>query len=134
MRRSRSKLGKIVTFIVFTFIGYQYQDFALENARVLFDVYPSMQTYLEMTSYSSGLKTYISENSQMPNDLSEWLNLNFTVKTGKEPGVDYFDTPYEGDEDEEDYYIIRSCGRDIDCYTEDDLKITIMPVDDGFDY
>ncbi len=133
MRRRRSKLGKIVTFVVFTVLGYQYQDIALKHAQVLYDVYPLMQTYLEMTSYSSRLNSYISENGEMPFDLPEWLNQNFTVKTGKEPGVDYFDTPYEGSEDEEDY-VLRSCGRDTYCETEDDLKVALLRIEDESDF
>ncbi len=133
MRRGRSTFSKLVTLAVLSFIGYQYQDIALENAKTLQDVTPLIRTYVEMTSYSSGLKTYISENGQMPWDLTDWLNQNFTVKTSKEPGMDYFGTSYQGD-DIEGAYILRSCGRDTVCYTKDDLKVTIMQNKDPFEF
>ncbi len=133
MIRGRSTFSKLVTLAVISFIGYQYHDIALENVKVLRDVFPLIQTYVEMTSYTSSLKTYISEKGEMPWDLPEWLNQNFTVKTGKEPGVDYFNTYYEGDESD-GKYILRSCGRDTVCHTEDDLNVTIMSIPDSFEF
>ena len=49
----------------------------------------------------------------------------FKTKTGKDPCLDFFNTPYEGDI-VDNVYILRSCGRDLYCYTEDDLIVSII--------
>ena len=123
------KIGKIITIVILSFLLYQYQDIALESARVLMDLYPLIQTHMEMSAYSSQISGHISESGDVPEDLSGWLGRNFNIKADKKPGEDFFGTPYRVTE-EDGEHIFRSCGRDEECYTDDDL---IISLDGGMD-
>ncbi|MGA1869364.1 MAG: hypothetical protein ACMUJM_12560 [bacterium] len=118
------KIGKIITLVILAFLLYQYHEIALENARMLIDLYPLMQTYMEMSSYASQIASYVTENGEAPEDLSVWLGRNFNIKGDKDPGEDFFGTPYMVTE-EDGEHIFRSCGRDGECHTEDDLVVTL---------
>jgi xanthosine utilization system XapX-like protein len=106
-------------------LGYQYQDAALHHLRVLYDIYPVAQTYIEMSSYRSGLVAQVKSGGSLPPDLRSWLNDSYTTATKDEPGSDYFGTPYRASYDDRGHAQLRSCGRDRRCHSSDDL---IMPL------
>ncbi len=118
-------MAKLVTFATIGALGYQYQDAALHQLRVLYDIYPVAQTYIEMSSYRSGLVTQMKSGGSLPPDLRAWLNHSYTTVTKDEPGIDYFGTPYRASYDDRGRAQLRSCGRDRRCHSSDDL---IMPL------
>jgi hypothetical protein len=118
-------IGKWVTFSIVGALGYQYQNAALHHLRVLYDIYPVSQTYMEMTSYRGGLATWVRTEGSLPRDLRSWLNGNYRTTSKDDAGIDYFGTPYRGDYDDRGRAQIRSCGRDRRCHNSDDL---IMPL------
>ncbi len=118
-------VGKIVTLGIVMALGYQYQNAVVHHLRVLYDIYPVAQTYMEMTSYRSGLHAWVKTEGSLPRDLRGWLNDSYSMAVKDDASVDYFGTPYQGDYDRRGRARLRSCGRDRRCHSSDDL---ILPL------
>ena len=118
------RLGKLVALVIILALLYHYLDLIQASTKNLSGIYPSVVTYMEMFSYSSGLRTYVTDNNELPPDLPEWLDANFLPKAGKRCSEDYFGKKYRGGREIDTFYI-RSCGFDRRCNTKDDLVLNI---------
>ncbi|RMF11661.1 MAG: hypothetical protein D6761_13835 [Candidatus Dadabacteria bacterium] len=122
------KLGKLVSLGVMVGLGWQHQEMVRKQAELITNVMPLVQTYVEMESMKGRLASWLeSNNYYWPRDVRALLNSEFKSSSGGEVGVDFFGAPYEGDyQGPDDFPVLRSCGPDLTCGTDDDLVMKIF--------
>jgi hypothetical protein len=119
-------LGKLITAGTLVGLGWQQQELLLAQAKRLSEAYPAIRTYVEMSSYRTGLAAYMAaEEGRVPPDLGTWLNETYSSNVKQDAGVDFFGTPYTL-ERESARVILRSCGADRSRGTDDDLVVVVF--------
>lgn len=88
---------------------------------------PRMKTTMDMEGYEDNLVAYIEREGRPPRDLQAWMDDNFTAKGPDQPASrDRYGTLYQVQRDSErGIYVLRSCGPDRACSTEDDITVDL---------
>lgn len=120
-------IGKIIALVVFGGLAWQHQAAVRQHASFVVNLPAILQTQIEMESFRSPVAIYLNDNfMRWPADLPQWLRDHFSGGVG-DLGSDSFDELYEADYDERDGLpILRSCGPDRECWTDDDLVMRIF--------
>lgn len=109
--------------ILLAIIAGQYAGALTRHLGFLGRLYPVTLTQMEMSSYRAQLQLYLDgHDNRWPDDLSAWLRASFMAIGDKDPAVDRFGTPYVADDDF-GRPVLRSCGPDRACPTDDDLVL-----------
>ena len=120
-------MKKLVVLLVVVGVGWLFREplgNLLDSVKALG---PKFKTEMDMRGYEDDLVTYIERQGQPPGDLSGWLDETFPPKgPGQPSSQDRYGTPYRVDRDRsEGLYVLRSCGPDRQCHTEDDLTLEL---------
>lgn len=116
-------MKKLVVLLVLVALGWFFRaplGDLMDRARGLG---PKMKTEMDMRGYEDALVAFIEREGRPPGDLEGWLDRNFSPKGPDQPASrDRYGTPYQVNRDgERGIYVLRSCGPDRQCGTEDDL-------------
>lgn len=120
------KAGKLITLVVLGFLAWQHQAM-LRDQLVLIRSLPDVtNTYMEMRNYRIRLARYKEENGgALPTNIRQWLDQHFETDRKARPSVDYFGEPYRLERPHMRTPVLRSCGPDRRCRTEDDLLMEV---------
>lgn len=113
--------GKLVTLGVIGLLAWQHQEAVKPYLGDLATAVPTVRAFLEMRSYEPALRKQIADESRPPRDLSAWLDERFPPKGGRPASQDLFGNPYRVERDRTLGWVLRSCGPDAVCHTDDDL-------------
>ncbi|MGD2068677.1 MAG: hypothetical protein PVI57_08405 [Gemmatimonadota bacterium] len=90
---------------------------------------PRVRTEMDMRGYRDGLVAFLERRKEPPGDLSRWLDERIEPHGDGQPAsLDRYGNPYRVTLDRQrDVYVLRSCGPDGVCMTEDDLTVDLVP-------
>ena len=113
--------GRLVAFAVVILLGWQQQASIAAHLGPLENAVPRVRSFLEMRRYVAELEPVLEEEGRPPEDLAAWLDDRFLPEGGRPASIDPFGLPYRVDRDRSLGWVLRSCGPDGACLTEDDL-------------
>jgi hypothetical protein len=119
--------GKLLAVAVILFLGWQQQTAIAAHLGPLQYAVPRVRTYLEMNRYESELKLMLQRGEQPPRNISAWLDERYLPELGRPASRDLFGNLYRLDRDRTHGWVLRSCGPDALCLTEDDLIKPLQP-------
>jgi hypothetical protein len=119
--RPNNRWGHLVALVVIGALAWQHAELVARQLGLARELLPVLRTRMEMTTYRQRLSEELPASGlrESPAGLRTWLDSSFRG-SAKEPGVDYFGTPYRLEIAGESRRI-RSCGPDRRCDTNDDL-------------
>jgi len=121
-------LGKAAIAALLGIGAVSQQDKIADGLDGAMEVLPIVKSVGELESYAPTIRKMkkLAEiegyGFSFGGDFSSWLNANFEVSNDKDPGIDFFGTRYQANMEGEEW-ILRSCGPDKSCHSEDDLKV-----------
>lgn len=91
-------------------------------------VVPRVRTEMDMRGYKEPLRVHFERKGGPPNDVAAWLDENNPPESPGQPASqDRYGNEYQLTRDRESgNYVLRSCGADGECYTEDDILVDIV--------
>ena len=121
-------MNKLVVLIVLLAVGWFFREpleGLWEQAK---GVVPRVQTEMDMRGYKDGLIAHIDRRGSPPEDLAHWLDENNPPKSPDQlSSNDRYGNPYQITRDRErNIHVLRSCGADGQCYTEDDITVDLV--------
>ena len=121
-------LGKLLTLGIIGMLAWQHQEQIEPYLDDLGSAVPTMRTFMEMRSYEPLVQEYMQDNRRPPRDFGALLEEHYPPKGDRPASLDLFGSPYVLERAREHGLVIRSCGPDGACHTEDDL---IVPVEEA---
>lgn len=120
------KVGKLVTLLVLGALAWQHQTMLRNQVDLILSVPDLTNTYMEMRTYRIRLARFKEENGgALPSNFRSWVDRNFDTDRKASPTVDFFGTPYLLDRPHMRTPVLRSCGPDGECRTDDDLVMEV---------
>ncbi len=120
------KAGKLITLAVLAALAWQHQAMIGKHLSLIRSLPDLTNTYMEMRNYRIRLARHKERNGgALPSDFRRWLESNFETERKASPAVDYFGTPYRLEQPHMRTPVIRSCGLDGECRTDDDLIMEV---------
>lgn len=120
-------MNKLVVLILLLAGAWFFRE-PLESAwdRVK-GIVPRVRTEMDMRGYVDPLRAHIDRRGAPPEDLADWIDDNNPPKgPGQPSSLDRYGNPYQVTRDRErSIYVLRSCGSDGQCFTDDDILVDI---------
>lgn len=122
-------MNKLIVLVLVLAVGWFFRE-PLEGVwNKVKEIPPRVQTGMDMRGQKEGLRVHIERRGGPPADLAAWIDDNVPPKgPGQKASEDRWGNPFQLNFDRQrDIYVLRSCGSDGQCFTEDDLTVDIVP-------
>lgn len=110
------RLGPI--FLLIYFSKAQSTQVA-KQIKTLSNYVTVFQEHTEMSQISRLLRSYVQKLNRPPSDLGRFLDTEYTTK--RDMSLDVWEQPFRFEHDGRTWYLV-SCGPDLRCRTDDDIR------------